>query len=252
MPCYNEEDRLFVDRFNEFIAGNRDFAFLFVDDGSTDHTADILRKICAYASDRCEVLRLEKNSGKAEAVRRGFMHGLAKSYDFLGYWDADLATPLTAIPLLQSVFSEKTEVEIVCGSRVMMMGRDICRKPVRHYLGRCFATCASIVLKLRIYDTQCGAKLFRATPTIRKVFEEPFVSQWIFDVEVIARWMSLRGDLSVHDPYRCIYEYPLPVWHDIGSSKVRAGDFAKAAIELYHIYRRYRPVNLPSAAHTSR
>ena len=184
---------------------------------------------------------VRENSGKAEAVRRGFMHGLAKPYDFLGYWDADLATPLDAIPLLQLVFSERPRVEIVCGSRVMLMGRDIQRKAARHYLGRCFATFASIVLRLKIYDTQCGAKLFRATPTLRKIFEKPFVSQWIFDVELIARWMSWRGDLGVHDPNQCIYEYPLPVWHDIGGSKVRTGDFVKAGVELYHIYRRYRP-----------
>jgi len=241
VPCYNEEDRLAVGRFNDFIAGNREIAFLFVDDGSTDNTADILRQICADTPDRCEVLRLEKNSGKAEAVRRGFLQALAKPYELIGYWDADLATPLTAIPLLRSVFLEKPSVEIVCGSRVMMMGRDIHRKPVRHYLGRCFATFASIVLRLKIYDTQCGAKLFRNTPTVRKVFEEPFISRWIFDVEMIARWMSTRGDLSVHDPNQCIYEYPLPVWHDVGGSKVRAGHFVKAAIELYRVYRRYSP-----------
>lgn len=241
VPCYNEEHRISVDRFKEFITGNGETGFLLVDDGSTDNTADVLGKICTAAPGRCEVLRLEQNSGKAEAVRRGFMHGLAKPYDLIGYWDADLATPLDAIPLLRSVFMDRPRVEIVCGSRVMLMGRDIQRKATRHYLGRCFATFASIVLGLKIYDTQCGAKLFRATPTLRSVFETPFVSQWIFDVEVLARWMNLRGNLNTHDLNQCIYEYPLPVWHDIAGSKVRPGDFAKAAIELYHIHRRYRP-----------
>ena len=248
MPCYNEEKRISVGRFNDFIASHPEFALVLVDDGSTDKTADVLQKICDDAQDQCEVLRLEKNSGKAEAVRQGFVHGLAKQYGFIGYWDADLATPLDAIPLLQSVFSERPRVEIVCGSRVMLMGRDIQRKATRHYLGRCFATFASIVLGLKIYDTQCGAKLFRTTPTLRKVFETPFVSQWIFDVEVLARWMSLRGYLNTHAPNECIYEYPLPVWHDIAGSKVRPGDFAKAAIELYHIHRHYRPTASVSPA----
>lgn len=241
MPCYNEEDRFAIGRFNDFIADNREIAFLFVDDGSTDNTAAILRKICADTPDQCDMLRLEKNSGKAEAVRRGFVQALGKSYDILGYWDADLATPLDTIPLLRAVFSERPGVEMVCGSRVVMMGHNVHRKPTRHYLSRCFATFASIVLRLKIYDTQCGAKLFRATPTIRKVFEKPFISQWIFDVEMIARWMSMRGNLGDYDPHQCIYEHPLPTWHDVDGSKVRAGHFVKAAIELYRVYRSYRP-----------
>ena len=70
---------------------------------------------------------------------------------------------------------------MVFGARVALLGRQINRLPSRHYLGRIFATLASTVLSLRIYDTQCGAKIFRNSATFRSAIAEPFDSPWIFD-----------------------------------------------------------------------
>jgi hypothetical protein len=156
--------------------------------------------------------------------------------DFVGFWDADLATPLDAINDLLELLLAHKELDIVLGSRVKLLGRDIERLVVRHYLGRVFATCASVVLGLPIYDTQCGAKIFRVTPDLAGILQEPFSSRWIFDVELLARFLHLSGTEKAHGE---IYEFPLYRWRDVPGSKVGPLDFLTAAKELLAIWRKY-------------
>ena len=120
---------------------------------------------------------------------------------------------------------------MVFGARVVLLGRRIERWALRHYLGRVAATAISLVLGLRVYDTQCGAKLFRATPSVRALFEQPFAARWLFDVEILARFiLSLRGDReAVRD---AIYEYPLSEWTDVAGSSLTPADYGSADICL--------------------
>ena len=101
-----------------------------------------------------------------------------------------------------------------------------------------FATVVSIVLRLPIYDTQCGAKVFRVTPETRELFAEPFGSRWIFDVEIIARFIRQRG-YDMASVQSAIYEFPLPEWRDVAGSQVRTADFFRAFFDVLKIYRRY-------------
>jgi|SRR5579871_246494 len=238
VPCYNEARRLRVGEFEKFLdPDGTDATLIFVDDGSRDETLAVLKRILAGREDRVRVLALPANCGKAEAVRHGMQYAFEQDFEYAGYWDADLATPLGAIAQLASVLTEKPEVEMVFGSRVKLLGRHVERKASRHYVGRVFATAASLVLKMPVYDTQCGAKMFRATETTRRLFDQPFLSRWIFDVEMIARYIELRQ--SAADAAQGIYEYPLHTWTDVGGSKLRAKDFARAAFDLWRISRKY-------------
>lgn len=251
VPCYNEARRLPVERFVAFAAREPRVHILFVNDGSTDETGALLDSVCQQR--RLQVRHLPCNQGKAEAVRQGCLQAFADSAAYVGYWDADLATPLDVIPDFLQVLQERPELELVCGARVQLLGRSVRRSPLRHYLGRVFATAASLALRLRIYDTQCGAKLFRATPRLQAAFAQPFGSRWLFDVEILARLVAESRQRRLPPVEDIVYEYPLPQWHDVAGSKVKPLDFPKALLELSAIYWKYLR-NLPprSVVQTSR
>jgi len=96
VPCFNEEARLDRQAFLDFSASHPSVRLLFVDDGSRDRTAGILDGVRAEAPDRVDVIHLAANQGKAEAVREGMLAALRLEPDLVGFWDADLSTPLNA------------------------------------------------------------------------------------------------------------------------------------------------------------
>jgi glycosyltransferase involved in cell wall biosynthesis len=231
VPCYNEAERLKPDLFLQVLESNERLSFLFVNDGSRDGTLECLYALREKAPTRVAVLDLERNVGKAEAVRCGFLASLDEPCDYVGYWDADLATPLDAIAEFCSIL-DRGNVEAVIGSRVCLLGRNIQRNPWRHYVGRVFATCASLLLQLKIYDTQCGAKLFKNAPILRQVFGSPFKVNWTFDVEMMARFLVLQGT-GVASRW---VEHPLHEWVDVKGSKIRAKDYLKGGMEFLTIF----------------
>lgn len=234
IPCYNEEQRFDPDALRRCLQNQPDTSFILVNDGSTDGTLAKLEALAAQHPKRVHVVDQAPNQGKAEAVRRGMLVAITPGVDFAGYWDADLATPLDEIPNFVDAFEKHPDTDIVLGARVAMVGRIIERSALRHYGGRVFATIASTVLDLPVYDTQCGAKLLRCNDTIRSLFEKPFGSRWVFDVEILARYLSGPGTAAG------IRELPLERWTDVPGSKVKPLDFFRGVLDLTRIHHRYR------------
>jgi dolichyl-phosphate beta-glucosyltransferase len=234
VPCYNEEERLELDRYLEFAARNLDVGFLFVNDGSTDATETVLTKGVEANPDSMDLLSLPTNMGKGEAVRRGLLEASKWGAEVVGYWDADLSTPLEELEGMMETLNANAHHIGVLGSRVKLLGRAIERNPLRHYVGRVFATAASLVLDLPVYDTQCGAKIFRVTPDLKRILDRPFRSRWIFDVELLARLRVVLGE----ETERRVPEYPVNTWRDVGGSKVRPKDLVIAAKDLVGIWSR--------------
>jgi len=236
VPCYNEARRLPVSKFREFLC-RCPIKLVMVDDGSRDHTLERLQEVQEGWEDRVIIHQQQKNQGKAEAVRAGMNVAFERGASFVGFWDADLATPLEDIPEFVKILQERPEIDMVFGARVKLLGRNVQRQAVRHYLGRVFATTVSILLRLPIYDTQCGAKIFRARPETRRLTERPFLSRWTFDVEMLARYISELGPARAAEG---IYEYPLESWEDVAGSKVKPHDFFVALRDVARIWWTYR------------
>lgn len=234
IPCYNESKRLKRESYTTFSNAYPDIDFLFVNDGSSDNTSDILREF-SFESNNFHHIDLYPNRGKAEAIRNGFLFALGNwDFEYIAYWDADLQIPLTELPTFIRMTDEG--FDIVMAMRIKRLGSTMKRSISRHILSRCFATCASFSLDLPVYDTQCGAKLFKRG-LIKDLFSEPFISKWLFDIELLARYKKRYGKEAACNR---ILEQPLRHLVDAEGSNIKLIDWLKSPIELLKIKKHYK------------
>ncbi|TWU40468.1 glycosyltransferase [Novipirellula artificiosorum] len=237
IPCFNEAMRFQEEPFAIALSANPKLHLCLVNDGSTDETERVLQAFCDKHNQRTTLISYHANRGKAEAVRAGILSCADQPYEQLGYWDADLATPIEDLPLLVNSLNHDPSLDMVLGSRVRMLGHQIERRMLRHYVGRAFATLASLSLDLPVYDTQCGAKVFRNAPWTIPLFQSPFVSGWAFDIELLSRYL-VHCKQAGHQPK--LLEVPLRQWHDVAGSKVSPIDGIKASAALLRLARSHR------------
>lgn len=235
IPCYNEEQRLQSEQFVAFAKAHEPLDLWFVNDGSKDNTLGMLQRIAQALPGRLLVHDLVTNRGKAEAIRQAIIFLANKGYDYIGFLDADLSAPLEEVVPLAEIITQQ-QLLIVAGARVKLVGKSIHRSPLRHYMGRIFATYYDTLLKLRNYDTQCGLKIFERK-FATELFAEPFVSNWFFDIELFLR---ARIAIGKEQYGKRIAEVPLSEWKEIKGSKLKMTDFAKAPFEVLKIYFKYK------------
>ena len=236
VPCYNEGKRLPVEEFVEFLSSNDSCHLFFVDDGSTDNTGKKIETIRERHEDRVDVVTLPANRGKAEAVRQGMLRAnRGGEYEYVGFMDADLAAPLSEAELLCGYLDADGKVKMAFGSRMAKVGSVIERKAYRHAIGRVVASAISQVLRIRVYDTQCGAKFLRASE-VELLFKEKFLTSWLFDVEMFARLIGRYGRETVE---KTVVECPLNRWTDKGISKVPFSYGLRVFWDLWQIRRFY-------------
>ncbi|MCL5733623.1 MAG: glycosyltransferase [Patescibacteria group bacterium] len=118
IPCYNEEKTIaeVVGKVKSApLPAGWDKEIIVIDDGSTDKTKEVLKKIAAGENSSAFKLFLkEKNRGKGAALKEGFKKATG---DYIVIQDADLEyDPNDYQKLLEPIVAKKAE--IVIGSRV--------------------------------------------------------------------------------------------------------------------------------------
>ena len=142
---------------------------------------------------------------------------------------------------ITSIFKErisklfKEHQTFLFGSRIARLGSHIERLNSRWLFGRISASFAAMTLGLGVYDTQCGAKFFRPR-LVPILFNKPFLSRWLFDVELFFRMMNHFGKKEAENQ---MIEIPLDVWIEMGDSKLTMMDILKVPFELLKIRRHY-------------
>lgn len=235
IPCYNEVNRLPVDDIYLFLKSTGAKLFL-VDDGSTDSTEELLLTIEKKYPEKVSVIHFKKNQGKGETIRKATNHILnLNKFKYIGFFDADLSTPLYEVDNFMRIFANNPTLVFVMGSRVKRLGASITRNWKRHVMGRIFASAISSILQIPVYDTQCGAKIFRSE-IAESIFEKKFISKWLFDVEMIGRIILQMGYTRA---ITAIYESPLNHWVDDGNTRIKIKEIFFFPFELMKIRKAY-------------
>jgi dolichyl-phosphate beta-glucosyltransferase len=182
IPAYNEAERIRpgLEQILQYVqATGLDCELILVDDGSSDDTAEVVRRHLNGALP-LRVIRQDPNQGKAAAVKRGI---LAATGRFVGYADADMSTPFAEIDRFLQALADGADIAI--GSR-SIAGADVqVRQPLpRALAGKLFGAFTRLVLLPGINDSQCGFKFFRRE-VARDLFSRQRLTGWAFDAELL-------------------------------------------------------------------
>ena len=246
IPVFNEARRLDLAYLTE-IAKIPELFLLFVDDGSTDSSSKILISNFEKFTN-VEVLKLDLNSGKSEAVRQGW-HFLNRNghHEIVGFLDCDGAFALKDIErciakarkILRSqdsvnITSQSLGFEALWTSRLNIAGRSIERSRERHLAGRIFTKIIGLVFKKLPWDTQSGLKFFINDRNFQSTIEDRFITRWLFEIEII-----LRFENSNRRRY-LIWEEVLDHWKDVGGSKIKVSDVFLIFIEFLSLVKQHK------------
>jgi|SRR5579871_184399 len=223
IPAYNESARLgatLVKVLAYVHLRGWNAEVLVVNDGSSDDTAEIVRRMAT----REPALRLVENPGnrgKGYSVRNGMLHARGRVVLFS---DADLSSPIEEAPKLFGALEAGADIAI--GSRWLRTETQTQRQPLyRQVFGRVYNIALRLTLGLQFADTQCGFKAFKQEAA-QAIFPLQKIERWGFDPEVL--FLARKFGFKVKE---------IPVlWGHSGGTRIHPiKDGARMFLEMLHI-----------------
>jgi glycosyltransferase involved in cell wall biosynthesis len=217
VPCFNESQRLptLVEQIRISLSDKTEvqFTFYFLNDGSAPAETKKMQQIveiCKIPGVYTEFLNFPINRGKGAVLRDGFKQALQHQFDYIGFCDGDGATPIDELVKILRAFEVFPETDVIIGSRWKALGYTINRSLKRHLSGRVFATLLSNIFNIPVYDSQCGAKVFRRRVLSLELLEFCFDQKWLFDTQLLIVLFHTKAK---------ILEFPVN-WTDQAGSKI--------------------------------
>ncbi len=190
VPCYNEEEmiELYYKEMQKVMKKleKTEFELIFINDGSTDKTLDILRKLSKNKDVR--YISFSRNFGKEAGIYAGLKYATG---DYVGLMDVDLQDPPEMLIEMYNTLEEK-EYDCVATRRVSREGEP----PIRSFFARLYYKIINKISKTEIVD---GARDFRLmtrqmVDSILEVTEYNRFSKGIFSwVGYKTKWLEYKN-----------------------------------------------------------
>lgn len=208
VPCYNEEKRFKAgfDHYLTFLQKQKyTWELIFVNDGSTDKTLDLIKK-SATKNQNIKVVTYSQNRGKGFAICQGIKVANGR---YILFSDLDHSVPIWTVNSFFKYFNQGFNA--VIGSRRVKGAKLLVRQPIlREYLGRGFTLLVRIFVDFKIKDSTCGFKAFESS-VAKKLFSKISIYGWAFDAEILFLCKKLKVKYA---------QAPVQ-WSDVGGSQVR-------------------------------
>jgi len=209
IPAHNEEAlvRQTAMTLHDFCGKNLqnyDWRVVIADNNSADRTAEIVKKL-EKESDGKIIYKFIPQKGKGLAIRESWKSFDADIYIFM---DADLATDLSALPLL--IKSIGDGYDLVIGSR-FIKGSSVKRPMARKMISKVFSLITRFMFGLKIKDYPCGFKAVNKN-VIKNILPQVKNNVWFFDTELVIR--SAKKEMKIK-------EIPI-IWQDRDRNKSKS------------------------------
>lgn len=176
VPCYNEEEMVPV-FFEEVekIELKLPREYIFIDDGSSDHTLSEIKKLYKKASDKVRYVSFSRNFGKEAGIYAGLQ---ASKGSLVVLMDVDLQDPPELLPIMYDILSKNEKYDCVGTRRVDRRGEP----PIRSFFAKMFYKIINKISDIKIVD---GARDYRMmsrkmVDSVLKVTESNRFSKGIF------------------------------------------------------------------------